>query len=125
MFRLNTKGQTGATSCSPHHLVYWPAKSGKSALADALAVAVQGRGFQVELINSGRMRKTPLGASLGFSKDDRDTNVRRHARSQPLVKNGVVAIVSAVSPYANTRAKFVRGSVLCRGIRVDPEGCLH
>lgn len=81
-------------------------KSGKSALADALAVAVQGRGFQVELINSGRMRKTPLGASLGFSKDDRDTNVRRHAfAANLLVKNGVVAIVSAVSPYANTRAE--------------------
>ena len=52
------------------------------------------------------MRKTPLGASLGFSKDDRDTNVRRHAfAANLLVKNGVVAIVSAVSPYANTRAE--------------------
>ena len=53
--------------------------SGKSALADALAPAIMARGFQVEVINSGRMRRTPLGASLGFSKDDRDTNVRRHA----------------------------------------------
>ena len=81
-------------------------KSGKSALSDALAVAIRGRGFQVELINSGRMRQTPLGATLGFSKDDRDTNVRRHAfAANLLVKNGVVAIVSAVSPYAATRAE--------------------
>jgi adenylylsulfate kinase len=78
--------------------------SGKSALADALAPAIMARGFQVEVINSGRMRRTPLGASLGFSKDDRDTNVRRHAfAANLLVKNGVVAIVSAVSPYATTR----------------------
>ena len=82
-------------------------KSGKSALAEALAPAIRGRGFQVELINSGKMRKTPLGASLGFSKDDRDTNVRRHAfAANLLVKNGVVAIVSAVSPYAATRAEI-------------------
>lgn len=82
-------------------------KSGKSALAEALASTIRGRGFQVELINSGKMRKTPLGASLGFSRDDRDTNVRRHAfAANLLVKNGVVAIVSAVSPYAATRAEI-------------------
>jgi len=79
--------------------------SGKSGLADALGPAISSRGFQVEVINSGRMRRTPLGASLGFSKNDRDTNLRRHAfASNLLVKNGVVAIVSAVSPYAATRA---------------------
>lgn len=82
-------------------------KSGKSALADALAGEVRRRGLQVELIHSGRMRKTPLGANLGFSRDDRDTNVRRHAfAANLLVKNGVVAIVSAVSPYSATRAEI-------------------
>ena len=78
--------------------------SGKSALADALVEKLQTRGLQVELINSGRMRQTPLGASLGFSRDDRDTNVRRHAfAAHLLVRNGVVAVVSAVSPYKATR----------------------
>lgn len=82
-------------------------KSGKSALAEALALTIRGRGLQVELINSGKMRKTPLGASLGFSRDDRDINVRRHAfAANLLVKNGVVAIVSAVSPYAATREEI-------------------
>ena len=82
-------------------------KSGKSALAEGLALAIRARGFQVELINSGMMRKTPLGASLGFSRDDRDTNIRRHAfAANLLVKNGVVAIVSAVSPYAATRKEI-------------------
>lgn len=79
--------------------------SGKSQLAEALSPIVRARGLQTEVINSGKMRRTPLGASLGFSKDDRDTNVRRHAfAANLLVKNGVVAIVSAVSPYASTRA---------------------
>ena len=78
--------------------------SGKSLLAEALAPAIVARGFQTEVINSGKMRQTPLGASLGFSKDDRDTNIHRHAfAANLLVKNGVVAIVSAVSPYAETR----------------------
>jgi adenylylsulfate kinase len=79
--------------------------SGKSQLADTLATAIRARGVQTEVINSGKMRQTPLGASLGFSKDDRDTNIQRHAfAANLLVKNGVVAIVSAVSPYADTRA---------------------
>ena len=78
--------------------------SGKSQLAEALAAAIGARGLQTEVINSGKMRKTPLGASLGFSRDDRDTNIQRHAfAANLLVRNGVVAIVSAVSPYADTR----------------------
>ena len=64
--------------------------SGKSQLAEALAPAILARGLQVEIINSGKMRKTPLGASLGFSKDDRDTNIRRHGfAANLLTKNGV------------------------------------
>lgn len=78
--------------------------SGKSQLADAVAEQIAARGLPTEVINSGKMRRTPLGASLGFSRDDRNTNVQRHAfAANLLVKNGVVAIVSAVSPYADTR----------------------
>jgi adenylylsulfate kinase len=81
--------------------------SGKSALADLLVTQLEQRGLLVELINSGRMRRTPLGASLGFSKDDRDTNLRRHAfAAHLLVRNGVVAVVSAVSPYQATREQI-------------------
>jgi adenylylsulfate kinase len=81
--------------------------SGKAALAEALSTQIEQRGLVVELINSGRMRQTPLGASLGFSKDDRDTNLRRHAfAAHLLVRNGVVAVVSAVSPYRATREQI-------------------
>lgn len=78
--------------------------SGKSELGEAIAGVLAERGSPVELISSGRLRRTPLGASLGFSKDERDTNVRRHAfAARLLVRNGVSAVVSAVSPYAATR----------------------
>lgn len=81
--------------------------SGKSALADAVVAQLRIRGTAVELINSGRMRQTPLGASLGFSRDDRDTNIRRHAfAAHLLVRNDVVAVVSAVSPFQSTRQEI-------------------
>lgn len=78
--------------------------SGKNTFAEHLAARVRARGLAVEVIESGKLRRGPLGATLGFSRDERDTNVRRHAlAAQLLARNGVVAIVSAVSPYRNTR----------------------
>lgn len=78
--------------------------SGKRSLATAIADHLRARGQMAEVIDSGRLRRTPLGASLGFSRDDRDTNVRRHAMAAAmLTRNGVVAVVSAVSPYRATR----------------------
>ena len=78
--------------------------SGKRALATAIADRLRARGQAVEVIDSGRLRRTPLGATLGFSRDDRDTNVRRHAMAAAmLTRNGVLAVVSAVSPYRATR----------------------
>ena len=78
--------------------------SGKRALALEVARLLRARGRAVEVIDSGRLRQTPLGASLGFSRDDRETNVRRHALAAAmLTRNGVVAVISAVSPYRSTR----------------------
>ena len=78
--------------------------SGKTALAEELAHQLATRGLPAELINSGKMRRTPLGAGLGFSKEDRDTNVHRHGfAANLLVRNGVIAVVSAVSPYGDAR----------------------
>jgi adenylylsulfate kinase len=78
--------------------------SGKRTVANGLETVVARKGLAVELIDSGKLRQTPLGAHLGFSRGERDQNVRRHAfAAQLLVRNGVVAIVSAVSPYRSTR----------------------
>ena len=78
--------------------------SGKNSLAEHVAARVRARGLAVEVIDSGKLRRGPLGATLGFTRDERDTNVRRHAlAAQLLARNGVVAVVSAVSPYRSTR----------------------
>ena len=83
--------------------------SGKSTLAEAVAEHIIARGLPAEVINSGKLRKTPLGASLGFSRGDRDLNVRRHALAASLLaRNGVVALVTAVSPYRATRDEIRR-----------------
>jgi adenylylsulfate kinase len=78
--------------------------SGKRTLATAIADHLRVQGQAAEVIDSGRLRRTPLGATLGFSRDDRDTNMRRHAMAAAmLTRNGVLAVVSAVSPYRATR----------------------
>ena len=78
--------------------------SGKSELANALAARLRERGRTVEVIDSGALRGTPLASSLGFSRSERVQNNRRHAFAAKLLsRNGVVAIVSAVSPYRETR----------------------
>jgi len=78
--------------------------SGKSELAQALAKRLSERGRSVEVIDSGALRGTPLASSLGFSRAERVQNNRRHGFAAKLLsKNGVVAIVSAVSPYRDTR----------------------
>lgn len=78
--------------------------SGKNTLAEHVAARIRARGVPVEVLDSGKLRRGPLGATLGFTKGDRDTNVRRHAMAaQLLARNGVAAVVSAVSPYRATR----------------------
>ncbi|HJN76705.1 MAG TPA: adenylyl-sulfate kinase [Myxococcota bacterium] len=78
--------------------------SGKSELGQALAGRLVERGRSVEVIDSGALRGTPLASSLGFSRAERVQNNRRHAFAAKLLsRNGVVAIVTAVSPYRDTR----------------------
>lgn len=78
--------------------------SGKSELGQALAGRLVERGRSVEVIDSGALRGTPLASSLGFSRAERVQNNRRHAFAAKLLsRNGVVAIVTAVSPYRDTQ----------------------
>ncbi len=97
---------------TPHAFTVWITglpKSGKSSVADALTGLLRARGVEAETIDSGKLRDTPLGASLGFSREDRDVNVRRHAlAARLLTAHGVVAIVAAVSPYRATREEVRR-----------------
>ncbi len=77
--------------------------SGKSTTADVLAVLLNERGRQITLLD-GDVVRTHLSKGLGFSKEDRDTNVRRIGFvATEVVRHGGVAIAAAVSPYRATR----------------------
>ena len=81
--------------------------AGKSTLAAAVAARVGAR-RAVERLDGEEVREL-LSAGLGFSRADRDANVQRIAYvARLLAKHGVLAIVSAISPYAATRAAVAR-----------------
>lgn len=77
--------------------------AGKSTLAGLLAEALRERGRRVEVLDGDEVREH-LSKGLGFSRDDRDTNVKRIGYvAKLLTRNGVVAITAAISPYRSTR----------------------
>jgi adenylylsulfate kinase len=79
--------------------------AGKSTLATALAARLAGV-RPVELLDGDDVR-TFLSAGLGFSRADRDTNVHRIAYvARLLARHGVLVLVAAISPYADTRARL-------------------
>ncbi len=77
--------------------------AGKSTLATLAAVELRNRGHRVEILDGDEVR-TNLSKGLGFSKEDRDTNIRRIGYvCRLLARNGVVAISAAISPYRAIR----------------------
>jgi len=77
--------------------------SGKSTLAQYLEPVLRQRGTKVEVLD-GDVVRTNLSKGLGFSKEDRDTNIRRIGFvANLLARNGVCAITAAISPYASLR----------------------
>ena len=77
--------------------------SGKSTIARILEGALRDRGHRVEVLD-GDVVRMHLSKGLGFSKEDRDTNIRRIGWvCEVLSRNDVVAIGSAISPYREIR----------------------
>ncbi len=77
--------------------------SGKSTLANMLVERFMSAGRYVELLDGDEVRQN-LTADLGFSKEDRDTNIRRITFVAKLLsRNGVIAITAAISPYREAR----------------------
>ena len=77
--------------------------AGKSTLARALEHALRDRQRHVEVLDGDEVREN-LSKGLGFSKEDRDTNIRRIAYVAKLVsRSGGVAITAAISPYRAIR----------------------
>jgi sulfate adenylyltransferase len=77
--------------------------AGKSTTADALTVMLLEQGRQVTVLD-GDVVRTHLSRGLGFSKEDRDINIRRIGFvAAEIVRHGGVVICAAVSPYRATR----------------------
>jgi sulfate adenylyltransferase len=77
--------------------------AGKSTTAEILTMLMLERGRQVTVLD-GDVVRTHLSKGLGFSKDDRDTNIRRIGFvAAEVVRHGGVAVAAAVSPYRATR----------------------
>ena len=89
-----------------HGLVVWftgLSGAGKSTIANALRSELTSRGRHSELLDGDEVR-THLSKGLGFSKEDRDTNIRRIGYVARLVaRSGGVAITAAISPYREVR----------------------
>jgi len=77
--------------------------AGKSTLANLVAEELRRRGCKVEILDGDEVR-TNLSKGLGFSKEDRDTNIKRIGYvCKLLTRNGVVSISAAISPYREVR----------------------
>jgi adenylyl-sulfate kinase len=106
--------------------------SGKTTLARLLGEALKERGFTIAILD-GDIVRTTLSKGLGFSRQDRETNLRRIAlKAQELVRQHTVTIVAAICPYHAIRqevrsliADFVEVYVNCPlevCISRDPKG---
>jgi adenylylsulfate kinase len=77
--------------------------AGKTTLARALYQEFSGAGHRVEILDGDEVREN-LSRGLGFSREDRDTNVRRIGFvARLLARNGVIVLTSLISPYRESR----------------------
>src|SRR5213593_3893323 len=84
--------------------------SGKTTITNLLVKELRARGSKLEVLDGDIVREN-LSKGLGFSKEDRDINIRRIGFvAELLARNGVKVITAAISPYRSVRDE-VRGLV--------------
>ena len=105
-FSENDSRQRGITYLANAGFTIWLtglSGAGKSTLSEAIKLRLRGRGRNVEILD-GDIVRTHLSKGLGFSKEDRDTNIKRIAFVCGLLtRNGVACVSAAISPYRETR----------------------
>src|SRR5262245_29508710 len=90
--------------------------AGKSSWTGAVVPRLRERGVRIEVLDGDEVR-TNLSKGLGFSKEDRDTNIRRIGYvAKLLARNGVGVVAAAISPYRDIRGE-VRQSIEGDGAR--------
>ncbi len=84
--------------------------AGKTTIGNMIEERLKKAGAKVEILD-GDIIRTNLSKGLGFSKEDRDTNIRRIGFvGELLARNGVICIVAAISPYKAIRDE-IRGRI--------------
>jgi adenylyl-sulfate kinase len=82
--------------------------SGKTTISRALLDTLGSRGYELEWLDGDAVRQR-LSKDLGFSKEDRNENVRRiGALAEQLTRRGTIVLVSAISPYREARDEVRR-----------------
>ncbi|HTU14396.1 MAG TPA: adenylyl-sulfate kinase [Solirubrobacterales bacterium] len=77
--------------------------AGKTTISELVSTELKARGSRLEILDGDIVREN-LSKGLGFSKEDRDTNVRRIAFVADLLsRNGTPVITAAISPYKEIR----------------------
>jgi adenylylsulfate kinase len=93
--------------------------AGKTTIARDLEPRLRDAGYRVELLDGDAVRET-LSKGLGFSREDRDTNIRRIGFvANLLAKNGVLVLVSAISPYRDARREVLEAAERSLEVFVD------
>lgn len=92
---------------APHGATVWLTglpSSGKTTIAVAVAAQLRKLGRRVEVLDGDDLRRT-VSAGLGFSRADREENVRRiGALAASLAGGGAIVLVAVIAPYASSRA---------------------
>jgi adenylylsulfate kinase len=109
--------------------------AGKTTLCRAVGDYLSSQGFPVAILDGDEIRQT-ISAGLGYSREDREENIRRITMAaEGLVESGVVTLVAVISPYATMRTEarkrlgrfieiYVNAS-LPTCIERDPKGLYH
>jgi adenylylsulfate kinase len=97
--------------------------AGKTTICKSVHAELLTRGYQVEMLDADIVRKQ-FWPDLGFSKVDRDENIRRIGYlAQLLTRNRIIALVAAISPYRAARGE-VRNTIP-RFLEVHVDAPLH
>ena len=93
--------------------------AGKSTISFATQRILREMGYNVEVIDGDEYREG-LCKDLGFSKEDRNTNIRRLSFvGKVLSRNNVICIMSAINPYDSIRKEVIENNPLARTVFVE------
>jgi adenylyl-sulfate kinase len=104
----SSAGPSTSPSPSQGFILWFTGLSGAGKSTVAQAVRERLKDQRVEILDGDEVREN-LSKGLGFSKEDRDTNIRRIGFvARLLARNGAIAVTAAISPYADVRDEIRR-----------------